>query len=222
MEPLEYLRLQMRLEGKGIIGDNLLIQMEDVPGEELPLMLLTQLADRKLIAYYSNSMSPNMQKELAACVQEITFPNINPILNIVHSYHNLQLEVGHYKTYVFPVHFSEIINRDVICFSKGDPKIQAFGFGGLAEKVYAVEHEGKVVSACVSTREDENCGEAWVYTDPEYRNRGMARQVVGTWARNLIDSGKVPFYSHKLDNTASASLANALGLRPVFEEITIK
>jgi hypothetical protein len=222
MEPLEYLRLQMLLEGKGIIGDNLLIQTEAVPGEEMPLMLLAQLADQKLIVYYSNSMSPHIQKKLAACVQEITFPNINPILNTMLSYHNLQPEVEHYKTYVFPVRFSEIINTDVICFSKSDPKIQAFGFGGFAKQVYAMEHEGRVVSACVSTREDEHCGEAWVYTDPEYRNRGMARRVVSTWARSLMDSGKVPFYSHEKDNAASANLAGALDLIPVFEEITIK
>jgi predicted GNAT family acetyltransferase len=60
-----------------------------------------------------------------------------------------------------------------------------------------------------------------VYTNPEYRKQGFAQKVVNTWAGSLIDAGKVPFYSHKIENAASANLARKLGLRPVFEEISI-
>jgi predicted GNAT family acetyltransferase len=70
-------------------------------------------------------------------------------------------------------------------------------------------------------REDKNCGEAWVYTDPQYRRKGLAKKVVSAWAYSLASMGKVPFYSHKIDNAASASLAGALQLQPVFEEISI-
>ena len=52
MKPLDYLRLQLRLEGKEIIGDNLLRQVEVVPDEEMPLFLIAQLADEYLVAYF--------------------------------------------------------------------------------------------------------------------------------------------------------------------------
>jgi predicted GNAT family acetyltransferase len=95
------------------------------------------------------------------------------------------------------------------------------GFDSFTEDVFAIEQNGTLVSACVSTRENQECGEAWVYTIAEYRHRGCAQKVVKAWARSLMDAGKVPFYSHKMENEASASLARKLGLRPVFEEISI-
>ena len=110
---------------------------------------------------------------------------------------------------------------NVMCSSKHDPKIKTFGFDGFAENVYAIEQDDNIVSACVSTRENEQCAEAWVYTDPAFRNQGLAQRVVNAWAGSLIAVGKVPFYSHNIENTASATLASKLGLLPVFEEIAI-
>jgi predicted GNAT family acetyltransferase len=73
----------------------------------------------------------------------------------------------------------------------------------------------------MSVRENGECGEAWVYTDPQYRQLGFARQAVSAWAQNMIKAGKVPFYSHKVTNSASANLANRLELQLVFEELVI-
>jgi predicted GNAT family acetyltransferase len=100
----------------------------------------------------------------------------------------------------------------VSCLSKQESLVQEFGFGNFAENVFVIERDGKVVSACVSTRENEQCGEAWVYTDPKYRKHGFAHQVVRAWARQILKAGKVPFYSHKIENTASAHLAKRLEL----------
>jgi hypothetical protein len=47
MNLLDYLRLQLRLEGKEIVSDNLLRQVEIVPDEEMPLFLIAQLATVK-------------------------------------------------------------------------------------------------------------------------------------------------------------------------------
>jgi predicted GNAT family acetyltransferase len=73
----------------------------------------------------------------------------------------------------------------------------------------------------MSVRENDQCGEAWVYTDPAYRQLGFARQAVCAWAQKMLSAGKVPFYSHKIGNLASANLAKRLELQPVFEEISI-
>jgi hypothetical protein len=49
----------------------------------------------------------------------------------------------------------------------------------------------------------------------------LAKKVVNAWARSLVNKGKIPFYSHNIDNLPSARLAEALELQPVFEEISI-
>ena len=193
-------------------------QVEVVEDEEMPLMLIAQLANKELVAYYDEAISIDLKKELAANLFEIGFPKVDPLLNVLQSYH-LDHEVVHYKTYIFPSQPSK--DMSVTCLSKHDPNVKAFGFDGFAENVYALERAGSILSACVSTRENVKCGEAWVYTDVAYRHQGFAQKVVSAWAGSLMDAGKVPFYSHKLENTASANLAGRLGLRPVFEEIAI-
>lgn len=218
MNPLTYLHLQLGLEGKGLVGEHTIRQVQVVPGEELPLLLLAQMADQKLVAYYSEALSSDLQTILSAYISSIEFPEITPIMAVLKS-HNIRSDIGHYKTYLFPPQIGT--NAEVIGLSKHDPKVQAFGFDGFAEHIYAIERDGKIISACISVREDQNCGEAWVYSDPAYRRQGLAKKVVSTWAHSLRGVGKVPFYSHKIENDASARLAEALGLQPVFEEISI-
>jgi len=220
MNPLDYLHLQLRLEGKEIIRNNLLRQVEVVPDEEVPLILIVQFEDQEIIAYYDETLQPKLHSELTEQIHNISFPTIDRLLDFLKT-HNISFEVGYYKTYIFAPRFVDSFITDVVCYSKHDPKIQEFGFDGFAEKIYAIEQAGKIVSACVSTRENKFCGEAWVYTDPQFRNQGLALKVVNAWSRNLITAGKIPFYSHKLENIASTNLANRLGLQPVFEEIVI-
>jgi RimJ/RimL family protein N-acetyltransferase len=184
----------------------------------MPLLLIAQLANKELITYYDEAISPDLQHELAAKLFEIRFPRVDPLLNILQSY-QLEYEVGRYKTYIFPSQTSKEMN--VICLSKHDPRVKAFGFDGFAANVYALECDGKLASACVSTRENDRCGEAWVYTDIQYRHQGFAQKVVNAWAGSLMDAGKVPFYSHRIENPASTNLAGKLGLHPVFEEIAL-
>jgi RimJ/RimL family protein N-acetyltransferase len=217
MEPLDSLHLQMRLEGKQVIQPHWIRQVEDVPGEQLPLMLLAQFADGKQVAYYSEELSPGLQEELAAVT--IEFPHVDSLLKLLKD-RGMRCQAGHYRTYVFPSTPAE--DGDVIRLSKDDQQVKAFGSGGFAENVYVLLRGGRIVSACVSAREDTRCGEAWVYTGPEHRGQGFAQQVVRAWARSLLGAGKVPFYSHKIENRASASLSRRLGLQPVFEEIAIE
>lgn len=218
MEPRAYLQLQLRLEGLKVFNESLLRQVEVVPDEEVPFMLIAQLANQEMLVYYDEALSSDLQKELAASIPDAQVPDVDSLLDVLKK-QNLHYQVGHYKTYVFPS--SPRKDRDVLCLSKHDGNVKAFGFDGFAEQVYAIEREGKLVSACVSTRENDRCGEAWVYTDPNYRNQGFAQQVVRAWAGSLMEAGKIPFYSHEIENAASANLAHRLGLQPVFEEIAI-
>ncbi|HEU4744321.1 MAG TPA: GNAT family N-acetyltransferase, partial [Anaerolineales bacterium] len=218
MEPIGFLHLQMRLEGKEVVQDRFIRQVEIVPGEDTPLMLIASLVNGNVVAYYDEALSANLQETLAARIAELIFPTIDPLLDILKT-HDVPFEVGHYKTYVFPS--IPVNDMDVRCLSKDDSRVEAFGFDDFAEQVYVVERDGRVVSACVSARENETCGEAWVFTAPEYRHQGFAQKVVNAWARSLMSAGRIPFYSHKVDNRASAHLAGKIGLQPVFEEISI-
>lgn len=220
MNPHEYLRLQLRLEGKEIVHENLLRQVEDVPGEDLPLMIITLFANGKQVAYYAETLPTVLLEELIVCSSAVRFPRIGSLLQFWSSL-GISVGVGHYKTYTFPKQDTGFISEDVRKYSPSDPLIGAFGFDGLAEPVFAIERDGKIVSACVSTRENQFCGEAWVCTDPGYRRQGLARNVVRAWAQSLIAANKVPFYSHDIENTISAKLAKCLELQPVFEEIVI-
>jgi|SRR5688572_12896009 len=220
MDLSQYLHMQLRLEGKCPVGNGRLRQVESVTDEEMPLMLIAQIADGQLLAYYDEALPSELHTELSKRIQNVTFPTIESLLKLLRS-KNISFEVGHYKTYIIPSGFAELLDGNVIRLHKDDLSVQAFGFDSFSEEVYAIECCGGIISACVSTRENEFCGEAWVYTNPEFRNQGNAQKVVGIWAKSLISAGKVPFYSHKIENNPSANLAKCLGLQPVFEEIVI-
>ncbi|HSL28513.1 MAG TPA: GNAT family N-acetyltransferase, partial [Anaerolineales bacterium] len=179
---------------------------------------IAQLSDAGLVVYYGEGISLKLQQAISVRIPEIEFPHVEPLLQVLTAHH-IDPQVGHYKTYVVPSRSAH--QRDVLCLSKHDPSVKVFGFDVFADRVYAVQKNEAMISACVSARENASCGEAWVYTAPEYRGLGFAQKVVRAWAGSLTDAGKVPFYSHKLENTASANLAAKLGLQPVFEEIAI-
>lgn len=220
MNPLEALQLQLRLEGKVILPGNRLRQVEIVPDEEMPLMLLAMLADGRLIAAFDESLQQDLVLRLREQTQHIQFPAIDLLIEILNA-QNIPFLAGHYKTSLFPRPFLDHVSGEVERRPKEDPQVQDFGFGDFADHAYLIKRDGRVVSACVCIREDKWCGEAWVCTDPHYRRQGLARQVVSAWARDMLSAGKVPFYSHKIENIASAGLAEHLGLLPAFEEMVI-
>jgi hypothetical protein len=58
-----------------------------------------------------------------------------------------------------------------------------------------------------------------IYLHPQMRLEGKA--LVNAWAGSLIEKGRVPFHSYKIENADSANLARRPRLQPVFEEIAI-
>src|SRR5688572_6213791 len=114
MDLLRYLHLQLRLEGKEIFNECLIRQVEVVQDEELPLMLIVQFVYGSQAAYYDESMAPDLQKELTACIRDIDYPNIDALLNIL-SRHSIEFETGHYRTYIFSSTPSS--NIEVRCLS---------------------------------------------------------------------------------------------------------
>jgi len=217
MDPLEYLFLQMKLEGKGYNQDGVLSSLG--PGsEDIPQVILAKGNDGQQKSFYGSSIPREIQKDINH--HKITFSDSEQLIGQIRS-HNIQIKVGRYKTYIFPDIIEEQDTNGVLRLSKSDTRAKDFGFSELGNSVYALLREGVIVSACVSTRENNECAESWVFTSPENRRKGFAQKVVLAWAKETIGSRIIPFYSHENDNIPSMELANKLGLIPVFEEISI-
>ena len=220
MQPIDFLHLQMKLEGISLDQDHRLIPIYPDP-EEFPLFLYAQLNNGKTVSHFATSLPTKLQTDLEEQIPRVQFPNIQDVIALFEQY-NIPGKAGYFKTYRFPDRYQDVIKDDARPYSKNDSRIQAFGFGGLADTVYAVERDGAIVSACVSSRQDVSSVEAWVLTLPEQRGKGFGAAVVSRWATEVFRAGLVPFYSHKIDNIPSARLANRLGLIPVFEEIVLE
>jgi RimJ/RimL family protein N-acetyltransferase len=218
MNPLEYLFLQMKLEGKGYNQDGLLTSLG--PGsEDIPLVILAKGNDGQQLSFYGSSLPSKIKDDIAS--HTITFSDGEQLIGQIRS-HNIPVKVGHYKTYIFPDLFEEQNTNGVICLSKTDERVKNFGFGELGNSVFAFLSGGVIISACVSTRQNNESAESWVYTSPENRRMGFAQKVVMAWSIENKLLNLIPFYSHEIENIPSMKLANKLGLIPVFEEISIE
>ncbi len=220
MDSMEYLHVQMELEGLHLNQDGLITSFGLEHDDQL-LVIIAQTMDGRTVTYLHEMLPVQLREELSVHKSQVSFPKIDALLHLLDSY-AIRYKMGHYKTYVFPQHYAEADTSRVTCFQRDDPKIQSFGFDQLADTVYAVEQDGVILSACVSVRQNAKCAESWVLTASEHRRRGLAQLTVTAWAKNVMQDGIAPFYSHKIGNTASAHLAIKLGLIPVFEEIGIE
>lgn len=119
------------------------------------------------------------------------------------------------KSYVFPLTIDPRDYLDAIRLGEHhrtlidayDPRIDL-----SRGAIHAIIQDGRIVSTCESSRENEMAAEAWVRTLPEYRCQGYARQVTAAWAHNLQTQRKIPFYSHRWDNSSSQAVAQSLRL----------
>lgn len=217
MKPSEYLHLQMELEGIRISNGNLIARASpDVA--EFPLVLLARTSDEQKYLYFDGSLPIEVHNRITR--SELQSFNIEHAMEMLHLF-GVSTKLGHFRTYIFPDNFSTDVSN-VKCFSQDDPEIVAFGFRGLADKVYAIEREGMILSACVSSRQNSKSAEAWVFTHPDQRRKGFAQQVVAAWAGSLKSEGIIPFYSHEVENTGSANLACKMGLIQLFDESVIE
>lgn len=93
----------------------------------------------------------------------------------------------------------------------GDPRVPDWlrPFGG--DVLLAFGEDGRYLAGVGRKRHDRWCTELAVGTEPEARGRGLARRLVATAARRVLDEGAVPTYQHDVDNAASAHVADAVG-----------
>ncbi len=106
----------------------------------------------------------------------------------------LGMHVG--KSYVFPEDFELVADAAIDLWPEND----------LCQIVI----DNAVVAACSSVRRNQHAAEAYVFTDERYQRQGFGKRVTQAWAQRVRASGRVPFYSHVIDNLASQRLAESL------------
>lgn len=86
-----------------------------------------------------------------------------------------------------------------------------FPAASAVDNSWVITQGGQTVCRAMSVRQDTRCAEVYVETLPAYRRRGYGRQAVAAWACDILQSGRVPLYSYKMRNSASAALAQSVG-----------
>lgn len=94
--------------------------------------------------------------------------------------------------------------------SAADPVVPEWlrPFGG---DVLVLVDDGRYVAGVGLKRHDDDVWEISVGTEEEARGRGLARRLVTTAARAIVDAGRTPTYLHDPSNHASAKVAEASG-----------
>ncbi len=216
MKPIDYWRFQLRLEG--ILLDSYGCIISAAEAQSSPLVLLVQTADGEIDVCVAARLPPPLRDAISAIDPRSC--TSGRLLELLRS-SGIEAKAETFRTYIFPGSFETTTPAGIDCLGHDDPEVARFGFGDLASPVYALLEAGQIKSACASSRQDAACGEAWVVTDPERRRMGLGSRVVTAWAGALLREGVIPFYSHRIENPASAGLAGRLGLIPVFDETVI-
>lgn len=218
MKPIEYLLRQMELEGIQRVSNDLITRITPNT-DDFPLILLASTSDKEILLCFDELISEEIRNKLSK--DDLLAFKTESALEVFEKA-GIRAKANHFKTYIFPDNFEPKNITTVKCFSQDDPRIIAFGFNGLADTVFAIENEGVIVSACVSSRQNSTSAEAWVFTHSNHRRKGLAQQVVMAWARSMKKEGLTLFYSHNIENVNSALLAKRMKLIEVFEETVIE
>jgi GNAT superfamily N-acetyltransferase len=70
---------------------------------------------------------------------------------------------------------------------------------------------GRLISWAAIKLKDDAVWELAVATEPDYRGRGYARDVVAAATRYTLDQARLPIYIHDRDNSTSGFVARAVG-----------
>jgi GNAT superfamily N-acetyltransferase len=77
---------------------------------------------------------------------------------------------------------------------------------------------GRMISWAALKKKSEAIWEIAVATEPDYRGRGYARDVVSAATQFTLEQGRLPIYIHDRDNSTSGFVARAIGYQ-MYSEI---
>ena len=157
MKPFEYLYLQMELEGIKRVSESLITRTSQNI-DDFPLVIIAQTSDNESLVCFDELIAEELRHKLSTYLPAFNIQNTIEVFEKS----GIQAKASHFRTYTFPESFKSESTEAVKCYSHDDPKIITFGFNGLAKDVFAIESEGVILSACVSSRQNSKSAEAWV------------------------------------------------------------
>ncbi len=183
------IRLEYQLEKDGSLSPN--------PGSSEQAYYLVYQHSQGWQAFFNRSIPQALREKLLAIGPQAAFEHPNAVISLIDQGYQTCKGGGE-------VFWSGYFT------SQPDPA--EFPLARAVDTSWVILDGGEVVCRAISVRQDEHCAEVYVETSPAYRKRGYGRQAVAAWAYAILQRGRVPFYSHKVQNTASAALAQSLGV----------
>jgi len=223
MNTPEIVQRNLAMDGLGITTDGLLTSLDESITDKMPHLLIL-IHEQGYSLFPRHNLPAHLRGALMKLSPELAFHDPGKIKAILAADAPCP-EVWTGRSYTFPALRAEDYPSSVVRLSeaqrdlivKYDPNLNP-----SQVTVCAMLADGKIVSACVSSRENAIGAEAWVQTLPAYRRRGYARQVTTAWAFHLQQEGKIPFYSHHSDNLPSHALAHSLGLKWFMSDVAYR
>ncbi len=217
---------QLSLEGLKIIEGNRIkkfntdhFDIEKNESKNPPKIVAVNFGD-EINIFYSDLMPNNLVANLEKLEKRIFIDKQGQVVDILKE-NNQFHECGHCIVYAFPSNIEVDYSNTKIFTNSKDQAVKNFdsSFYNKYPTIYAAMQNDKIFACCVSSRENDKAGEAWIYTSPKYRKQGFGLKAVQLWASELRKNGKTPLYTHEISNVASQKLAEKLGLVKVFESI---
>jgi hypothetical protein len=194
MKPLELIQLQIKLEYKF----NLHGWLVPYPNSTEQALYIVYRHARGFEAFYSHLLPSEIAKKLLALGPMAAYNQPRVVSKLISDLYR-------------PCSGGEDMFWSGYFEYPSDPK--GFALVSREEDAWVIKVEGQVVSQAISVRQNEQCAELYVETKPDFRLKGYGREAASAWARDMLISGRIPFYSFKTSNTASSALAKSLRVR---------
>lgn len=190
MTAVELIRLSVEIEHTIAANGDLLAR----PGKEHALFEVSQHSDGRLL-YFWHEIPAALRAKLSALNTEVLLNDHETVKQILSDYRPC--------TQIF---------AGIGCYFAHTPPVSDFPDVVFHQGCYVILAEDKPVCWAWTQDQSEDACELAVEVLPAYQRRGYGRQVVSAWAANVRNTGKVAFYSYRIDNQASAALARSLGV----------
>ncbi len=200
------IQIQLELECVRVNEGGLLERIPCPSPDDINLLYVYQDGDDYFV-YFRHDVGSEIQEQIRNLSAEIIFhdkPTIKKILSQVFS----NVTINMFQTYNCAHNLKHNEFSDVVTIEKD------------GKSIFAILRNEKIVSSCLSVRENAHAAECYIFTEPEFRRCGYARKTVVAWVDHIQSLGKIPFYSHEHGNLASRVVANKLGLVPCFDVVT--
>jgi RimJ/RimL family protein N-acetyltransferase len=211
--------VQAALEGIRLDQNGRLERFKEMPGESgpPPRLMAVDTGDSRRVCFGAG-VDPDVVARLQALPFELLFSGEHDVFELLGRPKRTETR-AEYWTYTLsstrPVPASSLAQR----LSANDERLRHLpsGFFGIPyEHVFAALIEDDVAAAAAPSREDGTSAEVWIFTRPEHRRRGLAKDLCLAWLRDVGERGLIPFYTHVPENLPSRRLAGSLPLSLAF------